>query len=115
MATSCGFKSHLPHEDKDKRDSDYLSFLFIFLCYNSMCITFNRNNLETGDFLSMSKSKSKKSESLIYCRGIRVMDIASYVYALLVFLVYPLIYDDHYFNITITKYNFVAELTFIVS
>lgn len=34
------------------------------------------------------------------------MDVAVYVFALLAFGVYPLIYDDHYFNITITKYHF---------
>ena len=51
-------------------------------------------------------AKTKKSDNLEYCRGIRVMDVAVYVFALLAFGVYPLIYDDHYFNITITKYHF---------
>ena len=51
-------------------------------------------------------AKTKKSDNVEYCRGIRVMDVAMYVFALLVFGVYPLIYDDHYFNITITKYHF---------
>lgn len=51
-------------------------------------------------------AKSKKKDSLKYCEGIRVMDVAAYVFAILVFGVYPIIYDDKYFNITITKYNF---------
>lgn len=54
----------------------------------------------------MAKTKTRKSDNLEYCRGIRVMDVAAYVFALLAFGVYPLIYDDHYFNITITKYHF---------
>lgn len=41
-------------------------------------------------------AKTKKSDNLEYCRGIRVMDVAVYVFALLAFGVYPLIYDDHY-------------------
>ena len=57
-----------------------------------------------------SKSKSK-SDNLGYCTGVRVMDVASYVYALLVFGIYPIIYDDHYFNITITKYHFFLYAT----
>ena len=38
-------------------------------------------------------AKTKKSDNLEYCRGIRVMDVAVYVFALLAFGVYPLIYD----------------------
>lgn len=57
-----------------------------------------------------SKSKSK-SDNLGYCTGVRVMDVASYVYALLVFGIYPIVYDDHYFNITITKYHFFLYAT----
>lgn len=54
----------------------------------------------------MAKVKSKKSDSLNYCVGIRVMDVAAYVFSLLILGIYPIIYDDHYFNITITKYHF---------
>lgn len=54
----------------------------------------------------MAKSKSKKSDNIDYCRGVRVMDVAAYVFSLLVLGIYPLIYDDQYFNITVTKYHF---------
>ena len=47
-------------------------------------------------------AKTKKSDNLEYCRGIRVMDVAVYVFVLFLFGVYPLIYDVHYFYITIT-------------
>ena len=52
-------------------------------------------------------AKTKKSDNLEYCRGIRVMDVAVYVFALLAFGVYPLIYDDHYFNIYDHKISFL--------
>lgn len=55
---------------------------------------------------SKAKKKTGKNDSLGYCKGVRVVDVASYVFALMVFGIYPIIYDDHYFNITITKYHF---------
>lgn len=54
----------------------------------------------------MDKAKKKKMNNIEYCKSVRMTDVASYVFALLVFGVYPLIYDDQYFNITITKYHF---------
>ena len=54
----------------------------------------------------MKTGKSKKADSFMYCQGMRMMDVAAYVYMFLLLGVYPLVYDDHYFNITITKYHF---------
>lgn len=63
-----------------------------------------------------SSDRVKKRAGERYKNGIRISDCAVYLYLIAVFGVYPWITDNKYFNITITRYQFImfSSVLFIV-
>lgn len=58
----------------------------------------------------VASKKKQASKELEYVKGYRIPDYVSYLFLAVMFGVYPIIMDDNYFNITITRYH-----TFIYS
>ena len=87
MATTCGFKSHLPHNQKL---AEYVGELF------SKEKTMSKNN-------SKSKKKSKKEIEEFKYRKNRPIDIVITMFIAYVVTVYTLYMNNKYFNITGTR------------
>lgn len=55
-----------------------------------------------------SKRKNQQEKDRAYIKGYRIPDYLNYLYLFVMFTIYPIITDNKYFNITITRYNCFA-------